>query len=129
MEQGIQVLVATSLLVIGLSHLFQPHAWVAWYQRLAALGTSGAFAEGFLCLTFGTIVAGLHNVWHGPALVVTLLGWAQILKGAGRFLAPGVAVRVMARATPARAWYFRAGGVFALVVSGFVWWVRFRGVA
>ena len=124
MEQGIQVFAAVSLLVIGLSHLFQPKAWVAYYQMLAAQGTSGAFVEGFLCLTFGSIIVGLHNVWQGPALFLTLLGWAQVLKGLGRFVAPELAVRVMKRASNDRAWSFRVGGVFALLMSGFVWWLR-----
>lgn len=126
MEQATQVFAAISMLVIGLSHIFQPKVWVAYFQSLAARGPSGAFTEGFLCLTFGGIIVGFHNVWHGPALVLTLLGWAQVLKGLGRFLAPQLAVRVMARATMERAWYFRAGGVVALFLSGFVWWLRFR---
>jgi hypothetical protein len=33
----------------------------------------------------------------------------------------------MQRATPERAWQFQVGGVFALLVSGFLWWLRFRG--
>ena len=66
MEQATQVFAAASFLVIGLSHLFQPRAWVAWFQSLAAQGPSGAFTEGFLSVSFGAIVAGFHNVWHGP---------------------------------------------------------------
>ena len=127
MEQATQVFVAISLLVIGLSHSFQPRAWVVYYQALAAQGTSGAFYEGFLCLSFGAIIVGFHNVWDGPALMVTLLGWAQVLKGLVRFLAPQLSVRVMARASLDRAWFFQLGGVFALLLSGFVWWLRFRG--
>jgi hypothetical protein len=126
MEQGVQVFAAVSLLVIGVSHLVRPQAWVAYYQDLAARGTPGAFVEGFLCLSFGGIIVGFHNVWQGPALVLTLLGWAQVLKGLGRFAAPEVAVQVMGRASPDRAWFFRAGGVFALLLSGFIWWLRFR---
>ena len=126
MEQATQVFVALSLLVIGLSHVVQPKAWVAYYQALAAQGTSGAFQEGFLCLTFGAIIVGFHNVWQGPALLVTLLGWGQVLKGLGRFLVPQLGVRVMSRTSLERAWFFRVGGVFALLLSGFVWWVRFR---
>jgi hypothetical protein len=125
MEQATQVFVAVSLLVIGLSHLLQPRAWVAYYQALAAQGAPGAFVEGFLCLTFGAIIVGFHNVWHGPAVVVTLLGWAQILKGLGRFLTPQLGVRVMSRASFDRAWFFQLGGLFALLLSGFVWWLRF----
>ena len=126
MEQATQVLAAASLLVIGLSHLLQPKAWVTYFQALAAQGTPGAFADGFLCLSFGAIIVGFHNVWHGPALVLTLLGWAQVLKGLGRFVAPQFALRVMARASIERAWFFQVGGVFALLLSGYIWWLRFR---
>lgn len=126
MQQAIQVFAAISFLVIGLSHLGQPKGWVAFYQALAARGTPGVFLEGFLLLNFGAIIVAFHNVWHGPALVLTLVGWAQVLKGLGRFLAPQVALRVMQRATLERAWYFQIGGVVALILSGFLWWLRFR---
>jgi hypothetical protein len=123
MEQGAQVFAAISFLVIGLSHLLQPRAWVIFYQTLAAKGTAGAFLEGFLCLSFGAIIVAFHNVWHGPAVVLTVIGWGQVLKGLGRFVAPELAVRVMARASLDRAWYFRVGGVLALALSGFCWWL------
>ena len=126
MEQAIQVFAAISFLVIGLSHLAQPKSWVAFYQALAARGAPGVFLEGFLLLTFGGIIVAFHNVWQGPALVLTLIGWSQVLKGAGRFLAPQIGLRVMQRITPERAWFFQAGGVLALMLSGFLWWVRFR---
>ena len=126
MEQEIQVFAAISFLVIGLSHLSQPQAWVAFYQALAARGTLGVFMEGFLLLNFGAIIVAFHNVWHGPQLLLTLIGWAQVLKGLVRFVAPRVGLRIMQRATPERAWHFQAGGVFALVISGFLWWLRFR---
>jgi hypothetical protein len=126
MEQAIQLFAAISFLVIGLSHLSQPTAWVAFHQALAARGTSGVFMEGFLLLNFGAIIVAFHNVWHGPALLLTLIGWAQVLKGLGRFVAPLVGLRILQRATPERAWHFQVGGVFALLVSGFLWWLRFR---
>jgi hypothetical protein len=126
MEHATQVFAAISFLVIGLSHIGRPQAWVAFYQALAARGTPGAFIEGFLMLNFGAIIVAFHNVWHGPALLLTLIGWAQILKGAGRFLAPEIGLRAMQRITPERAWYFRVGGLVALLLSGFLWWLRFR---
>jgi len=126
MEQATQVFAAVSLLVIGLSHLFQPKVWVAYFQALAAQGPPGAFVEGFLCLSFGGIIVGFHNVWQGPALLLTLLGWMQVLKGLGRFVLPQLAIRVMARTSIERAWFFQAGGVAALLLSGFIWWLRLR---
>lgn len=125
MEQATQLFAAISFLVIGVSHLVQPRGWVAFYQALAARGTPGAFLEGFLLLNFGAIIVAFHNVWHGPALVLTLIGWAQVLKGAGRFLVPQFGLRAMQRVTLERAWYFQVGGVIALFLSGFLWWLRF----
>ena len=124
--QAIQVFAAIGFLVIGLSHLVRPQAWVEFYQALAARGTTGVFLEGFILLNFGALIVAFHNVWQGPALVLTLIGWSQVLKGALRFLAPQVGLRIMRRITPERAWYFQAGGVFALLLSGFLWWLRFR---
>jgi uncharacterized protein YjeT (DUF2065 family) len=126
MEQSIQLYAALSLLVIGLSHLFQPRAWVDYFRALVALGTTGAFVDGFLCLTFGGIVAGFHNVWHGAAIVLTLLGWSQVAKALVRFLAPGWSLRVLARASGGPTWHFRVAGAFALLLSAFLWWLRFR---
>ena len=65
MEQATQLFAAISFLVIGLSHLGQPKAWVAFYQTLAARGNPGVFLEGFLLLNFGAFIVAFHNVWHG----------------------------------------------------------------
>jgi hypothetical protein len=126
MEQAIQLFAAVSFFVIGLSHLFQPESWVAFYQALAARGHAGVFLEGLLLLTFGGIIVGFHNVWQGPAVVLTLIGWAQILKAGGRLVAPRIGLRVLQRITPERAWHFRVAGVGALLLSGFLGWLRFR---
>ena len=126
MEKAVELFAAVSFLIIGLSHAIQPRAWVAFFQALAARGAPGAFFEGFLLLNFGAIIVAFHNVWEGPALVLTLVGWAQVFKGAVRFLAPGLALRIMARASPERAWHFQVAGVFSLILSGFLFWVRYR---
>jgi len=126
MEQATQVFAAISFLVIGLSHVLQPRFWVTFFQALAARGVPGVFLEGFMLLNFGAIIVAFHNVWHGPAVVLTVIGWTQVLKGAGRFLAPHIGLRIMQRINDERAWYFQVAGVFALLLSGFLWWVRFR---
>lgn len=124
MEKAIQLYAAVALLVIGLSHIIRPQSWVTFYHDLAAKGVTGAYFEGFLCLTFGGIIVAFHNVWRGPAIVLTLVGWGQVLKAIIRFIAPELALRGMTRITPERAWLFQAGGVFALELSGFIWWTR-----
>jgi len=126
MEHAVQLFAAVGLLVIGVSHLAQPRGWVSFYQDLATRGAPGAFLEGFLLMNLGLFIAAFHNVWEWPAVVLTLIGWAQVLKGFVRFVAPRVAIRVMQRSTPERAWFFQVGGVFALLLSGFCFWLRFR---
>jgi hypothetical protein len=126
MEQATQAFAAISFLIIGLSHLLQPKAWVGFFQALAARGVPGAFLEGFVILNFGAIIVAFHNVWEGPAMVLTVIGWAQVVKGAGRFIAPQVGLKVIQRINEDRAWYFQAAGLVMLGLSGFLWWVRFR---
>jgi hypothetical protein len=129
MESATQVFTALSFLVIGLSHIFQPRVWIAYFQAKLAQGARGAFSEGFLALTFGGIIAGFHNVWQGPGVVLTLIGWGQVAKGFVRFLAPQMSLRLMesvAHDDPRSVRSFRLGGVFALLLSGYVWWLRFR---
>ena len=123
MEKAVETYAAISFLVIGVSHLVRPKAWVAWFQALAARGTPGAFVDGFLTLSFGALIVGFHNVWHGPAVVLTVIGWAQVLKGASRFVAPEVGLRVMQRMTVEKAWYFQAAGVVALGLSAYLFWL------
>lgn len=126
MEQATQLFAAITFLVIGISHIAQPKGWVAFFQALGARGIPGVFLEGFLVLSFGAIIVAFHNVWHGPALVLTLIGWSQVLKGLGRFVVPQFGLRLMQRLTPERAWYFQVAGVVALLLSGFLFWLRFR---
>ena len=92
MERAVQVFAAVSFLVIGLSHIFQPGAWVEFFTRLRSLGRPGVFAEGFISLNFGALIVSFHNVWSGPAVVLTLIGWGQVLKALFRFVAPAATV-------------------------------------
>lgn len=120
MEKVIQVFAAVSFLIIGLSHIFQPQAWVEFFARLRSLGRTGAFAEGFISLSFGALIVSFHNVWSGPAMVLTLIGWGQVLKALFRFVAPAASLRLYERITPERAWQFRLAGGLALVLSAFL---------
>jgi len=124
MEREAQTFAAISFLVIGLSHVFQPGVWVAYFQTLAAQGRVGAFIDGFLVLNFGAFIVAFHNVWDGPAVGLTIVGWSQVVKGLVRFVTPEFSVKVLARMTNERAWQIRVGGVVALMLGGFFLWLR-----
>ena len=76
------------------------------------------FVEGLLSLGFGALVVAFHNVWSGLSVVLTLIGWGQILKGLVRLIAPQFSLRMYERLTPDRVWQFRVAGVVALALSG-----------
>jgi hypothetical protein len=126
-ERAIQIFAAVSFLVIGISHLAQPRIWVDYFAQLHRLGRPGAFAEGFLLLNFGALVVGFHNIWSGPAIVLTLVGWLHVLKSLSRFVVPGLILRVYARMTPERAWQIRAAGGLAVALAGFFAFLALRG--
>lgn len=122
----IQLFAAIAFFVVGVSHIAQPKGWVEFFQALGARGIPGAFLEGFLLVNFGALIVAFHNVWRWPEVVLTLVGWAQLLKGVGRFVAPRLALRLYQSVSPERAWHFQAGGIFALILSAFLFWLRLR---
>ena len=125
MEKQIELFAAVNFTVFGLSHIFQPRVWVDFFIWLRSKGRTGVFVNGFLSLGFGSLIAALHPVWHGLPLVLTLIGWAQVLKGIVSFVAPQLALKGLARVSPERAWEFVAGGCLALGIAGLQWHLVF----
>jgi len=37
---------------------------------------------GIISLVFGMLIVTYHNIWNGWAVIVTIMGWAGIIKGA-----------------------------------------------
>jgi len=62
------------------------------YRRmLADFGHSPLqiYVSGMTALLVGLIVVAFHNVWEwGWPVIITVLGWAMVLKGAIRIVAP-----------------------------------------
>jgi hypothetical protein len=123
MEKAIEIFVALFLSVIGLSHILQSRAWVDFFVLLRGKGYLGVFVNGFLSLSFGSLIVAFHNVWTGLPVLVTLLGWAQVLKGFLSFVAPSVALWGLQRVSHERAWQFVAGGILALGLSAVTWYI------
>jgi hypothetical protein len=118
MERATEFFVLITGVVVGLSHILQARTWTELYAALARQGRLGAFANGALHLVTGAaIVTGHGQVWSWPAAVLTLLGWALVVKGAVAFLVPDLALRSMkAGASSERG--FVVAGLALLVISG-----------
>ena len=117
MARTIQLFAGIQFLIIGLSHLLQPRAWVAFFITLRGLGTTGVFANAFLSLWFGSIIVVFHDVWSTWAVVLTVIGWLQVVKGAIGFILPQVSMRSFERVSYERAFEFQIAGVIALILA------------
>jgi len=105
--------------LMGLSHILQPQMWGEYFAGLAARGRAGVVTKVMQVeLWPALLIVGLHQVWSGPGIVVTVLGWLLLAKVAVGLLAPELALRSMR--IPERApRSFVPAGVGLLVVGGF----------
>ena len=123
MERAVEIYAAVQFLVIGLSHLLQPRVWVDFFIRLRAMGHAGVFVNGFLSLIFGAVIVGFHNVWTGLPMLLTVIGWAQLLKALISFVMPQWGLRSLQRVSYDRAREFVVGGVVSLALSALMTYI------
>lgn len=117
MERAIQIYAIINFAVIGISHVLRPKAWVDFFVLLRERGEPGVFAAAFLSLSFGSIIVAFHNVWSGLPLVLTLVGWAQVLKALLYFAFPAFGLRKLQIPTHDRARMFVPPGVVFLILA------------
>jgi hypothetical protein len=120
MERSIEIAVAVGFLVIGLSHLFQPRVWAQYFIDLREKGEVASFHVAFMHLPLGALIVGFHNVWSGAGLVLTVIGWAYVLKSLVYFVWPRHGLRVLARVSVERAWGFAVVGVLLIGYGAFL---------
>jgi hypothetical protein len=105
--------------IMGLSHIVQPGMWAEYFGGLAERGRAGVVTKIMQVeLWPALLIVSLHQVWSGPGIVVTVLGWLLLTKVAVGLLAPNLALRSM-RMAEGRRRSFVPAGVALLVVSGF----------
>jgi len=127
LETAVERFALLTCLIMGLSHLLQPRAWVETYAGLHRLGKPGAFINGGLCLMPGALFVAAHPVWSGPAVVLTIFGCLLLLKAVICFLVPDIALRSMAKGAAGTGREFIAGGLILLAfagVVGYALWTR-----
>lgn len=117
MERAIQIYAIINFAIIGISHALQPRVWVDFFAFLRERGEAGVFAVAFLSLSFGSIIVAFHNVWSGIPLVLTLIGWAQVIKALIYFAFPAVGLRKVQTISPERAKVFVLPGILFLILA------------
>jgi len=117
LETGVQIFAVIHLGTIGLSHILAPRAWAEFFLLLRSKGRAGVFVVGFMSLGFGSIIAAFHSVWSGIPLLLTLLGWAQVLKALVYFCFPAFGLRRLALVSEERANLFIVPGVALMALA------------
>jgi threonine/homoserine/homoserine lactone efflux protein len=117
MERAVQIFAVVQFLIIGLSHIVRPRAWSEFFLLLRSKGVAGGFANGFLSLWAGSIIVAFHPVWSGIPLILTVLGWAQVLKSLLIFVVPGYAEKSLEKAPIDRPWVFIVPGVLFVLIG------------
>jgi hypothetical protein len=96
---------------------------VEFFLWLRSKGHAGVFANGMLSLWFGGIIVAFHNVWEGWPLVLTLLGWGQVIKAFIAFVFPALSMKGLNRVSHEKANEFVYAGLFLLGLSGLFWYI------
>lgn len=117
MERAVQIFAAIQFLIIGLSHIVRPRAWCDFFLLLRSKGAAGGFVNGFLSLGLGAVVVAFHPVWSGIPLVLTVIGWMQLLKAFLIFVVPGYAEKSLAKSPIENPKSFVAAGVFLVAID------------
>ncbi len=118
MELAIQKLAVVSFFVIGLSHIFQPRVWAQFFIDLRSKGEVGSFINAFIHFPLGVLIVAFHNVWQGIPTILTLLGWAWMLKSLIYFVLPSLGLKSMSRVSLDKSWQFIVAGVVMLGIGG-----------
>lgn len=117
MEYHVQIYAIINLTVIGLSHVVRPRVWVDFFGFLRERGEAGVFAIALLNLIFGSIIVAFHNVWSGIPLVLTVLGWANVVKALLYFLFPTIGLRRLHSLSREKANLVVVGGILFLLLA------------
>ncbi|MEM9353991.1 MAG: hypothetical protein AAGA92_13335 [Planctomycetota bacterium] len=117
METAVQTFAIINLAVIGVSHIARPRAWVVFFEWLKDKGEAGVYVAAFISLGFGSIIVAFHNVWSGIPLVLTLLGWSQVLKAAVYFTWPAYGLKKLQSVSVERAHLLLVPGVAFVAIA------------
>ncbi len=117
MEVAVRKLAIICFFVVGVSHIAQPRLWVQFFIDMHSKGEVGSFYNALLNFPLGVLIAAFHNVWRGLPIVLTLVGWALVLKGFIYFMFPKYGVEMLARVSMERPWEFTVAGAFLVGLS------------
>ena len=128
MENAVERLAALVLLLTCLSHIAAPRAWNLLFQRIRAGGETAGLVNAAIHLPLGLMIIAFHNLWTWPAALVTVIGWALVIKGAAHLLFPKLAQRTLniPRSGAQAERRYRLAGALMLPLALAIGWIALR---
>ena len=121
MYRLIPMVMAISLLLLGLSYLFQTARWIR-FMRTIMQAPETFFGGALIMVAAGVVVGYGYNNWNGTwPVFVTALGWLMALEGALILVFPGF-LRLFQNLSDAfLTLYLRIGGLLLAVLGALLW--------
>jgi len=120
LQSGIAIAIAICLAVIGLSHVLRPRDWADLFILIRRQGEPGAIICALMHLPPAALIVGFHNVWSGIPTVLTVLGYAWMLKATLYLTFPQLGLKALSWVSRDRAGVFVAGGLVSIGLSGLI---------
>jgi uncharacterized protein YjeT (DUF2065 family) len=117
METSVERFVAICFLVIGVSHIVQPRAWVRFFIMLREKEEAGSILNALVHFPLGAFIVAFHNVWHGMPAIVTVIGWSLVIKSTTYFIFPRHGMRMLSIVSMERSWQFVVAGVTSVALG------------
>jgi len=102
--------------VVGLALLFNPQRFRRWYEVLLSEDWRPLFGA-VIALLIGSFIIAAHNLWVADwRVLITLIGYWGVVKGAGLLIVPGFAnfFRPMASSSDL---VYRGSGLFWAIIG------------
>ena len=130
MAQGIEFAVGISILFICLSCLLRTGEWIAWCKQISEGGRPSAVGLGAWSFMFCALIVGLHPVWDGPGMIVTIVGVIGMAEAALYLLFPAALPRLWSPFIKSAVW-MRMASVAGLVLGLIVLcgWAQQNGIS
>ena len=120
METSVEKLTALYFLVIGLSHIAQPRAWVRFFIMLREKQEVGSLLNGLVHFPLGAFIVAFHDDWQGLPMIVTIVGWGLVIKSTIYFVYPRHGMRMLSIVSLERSWQFVVAGVMSVALAGLI---------
>lgn len=116
-QPAVQLMMAIGCTLIGVSHMLQPRAWQDYFAGLHRQGAAGVLTRTMTWeLWPALILVTLHQVWSGPAVLLTIYGWMLLLKCTVSLWVPQTGLKSMAMAQRSAS-TFVSGGIVLIIIG------------